>query len=148
MESENVQDLYWRIIRKQHHYYHRKLESLDLYPGQPQVLYQLHEDKGVVQSDLAHLVFVTPSTLATMLNRMEKRGFIRREPHNRDGRKKNVFLTPRGRESRCLFGEFIEETNRLFFMGIGGEEKKVMKSVFLKMLNNLDAMERIREEET
>jgi DNA-binding MarR family transcriptional regulator len=64
------------------------------------VLTLLAEEDGVTQRDLVAQAFSDANTIGEMLARLEKKQFVRRERHPRDGRARCVFLTPRGRRKQ------------------------------------------------
>lgn len=58
----------------------------------------LAEEDGISQRDLVERVFSDPNTIRAMLVLLEKQGLVERDQHPNDGRKRNVTLTPKGRE--------------------------------------------------
>ena len=77
---------------------HHLFETLGLYRGQPPVLFELWEQEGLTQKELAVRLGVTPATITKMLQRMEKAGFIQRKQDSGDQRISRVYLT----EAGCL----------------------------------------------
>lgn len=61
-----------------------------------EVLAAVHEKPGLSQSDVVDATGIDRSTLADMMNRMEKRGWVTRTPSNLDARANSVTLTPVG----------------------------------------------------
>jgi DNA-binding MarR family transcriptional regulator len=64
------------------------------------VLTLLAEKDGVTQRDLVEQASSDANTIGEMLTRLEKKQFVRRERHPKDGRARCVFLTPRGRKTQ------------------------------------------------
>jgi DNA-binding MarR family transcriptional regulator len=64
------------------------------------VLTLLAEEDGVTQRDLVEQAFSDANTIGEMLTRLEKKQFVRREPHPNDGRARCVFLTRKGRKTQ------------------------------------------------
>jgi DNA-binding MarR family transcriptional regulator len=62
------------------------------------VLTLLADEDGVTQRDLVEQAFSDANTIGEMLTRLEKKQFVRRERHPKDGRARCVFLTPKGRK--------------------------------------------------
>ena len=62
------------------------------------LLMLLAEEDGISQRDLVERAFSDPNTVRAMLVLLEKRGLVVREKHPKDGRKRNVTLTPEGRK--------------------------------------------------
>ena len=62
------------------------------------LLMLLAEEDGISQRDLVERAFSDPNTIRAMLVLLEKRGLVERDQHPKDGRKRNVILTDKGRE--------------------------------------------------
>ena len=90
------------------------LEGLGLYRGQPPLLRALWEQEGLTQADLAERLKVTPATITRMLQRMERAGFLARQPDASDQRISRVYLTDAGRaiqsEAEAIFRQMEAET--------------------------------------
>ena len=71
----------------------RRVKALGLTRSQWWVLNHLFRNDGVTQSELADILEVKKATLGRLLDRMEQKGWIRREGHAGDRRAKRVFLT-------------------------------------------------------
>ena len=79
----------------------RLLRDLGLAPGQELLLLQLWDRDGCSQADLVERLGIDPSTVTKMLQRLERDGWVRREPSPDDGRVTLVALTPAGRDLRA-----------------------------------------------
>ena len=73
--------------------------EIDITLRQFAVLAAVAEQEGCSQSDLVKSTGIDRSTLADMMQRMERRGLISRQPAKLDGRAKAVHLTDEGRSS-------------------------------------------------
>jgi DNA-binding MarR family transcriptional regulator len=62
------------------------LDAIGIYRGQPPVLYVLHEQEGLTQSELAARLEVAPATVTKMLQRLERAGFVQRQTDAADQR--------------------------------------------------------------
>ena len=71
----------------------RRVKSLGLTRSQWWVLNHLFRNDGATQSELADILEIEKATLGRLLDRMETKGWIRREGHAADRRIKRVFLT-------------------------------------------------------
>jgi DNA-binding MarR family transcriptional regulator len=58
----------------------------------------LADEDGITQRELVEKAFSDANTIGEMLTRLEKKQFVRRERHPKDGRARCVFLTPKGRK--------------------------------------------------
>jgi MarR family transcriptional regulator, organic hydroperoxide resistance regulator len=73
------------------------LRELGLAPGQELLLLQLWDRDRCSQADLVARLGLDPSTVTKMLQRLERDGWVGREPSPRDRRVMVVTLTPAGR---------------------------------------------------
>lgn len=71
----------------------RRVKALGLTRSQWWVLNHLFRNDGVTQSELADMLEIEKATLGRLLDRMEQKGWVRRENHAGDRRAKRVFLT-------------------------------------------------------
>ena len=60
------------------------LSALGLYPGQEMVLFQLWNEEGLTQSQLADALCVEPPTVSKALQRLEQAGFVERRQDAED----------------------------------------------------------------
>lgn len=56
-----------------------------------------HEGEGLTQSELTRSMASDPNTIASLAERMEKNGLLRREKHEKDRRANRLRLTPAGK---------------------------------------------------
>jgi MarR family transcriptional regulator, organic hydroperoxide resistance regulator len=73
------------------------LRELGLAPGQELLLLQLWDRDRCSQADLVERLGLDPSTVTKMLQRLERDGWVGREPSPSDHRVMVVTLTPAGR---------------------------------------------------
>ncbi len=74
------------------------LAELGLHPGQDLLLSQLWRADGITQAELVSLIGVERPTVTKALQRLERAGYLRREPG--PGRSRTVRLTAAGRALR------------------------------------------------
>lgn len=116
------------------------LDAIGIYRGQPPVLYVLHEQEGLTQSDLAARLEVAPATVTKMLQRLERAGFVQRHTDSEDQRVSRVFLTDAG---RAIQGEVVAALGRLAaetFDGFTIEERVVLRRLMIDMRENLSGV--------
>ena len=75
-----------------------RLKEVGLAIGQDELLVSLDEHDGATVSALAELIFVRPSTVSKMLDRLAAKGLVRRDRPEGDQRRTVVYMTPEGRE--------------------------------------------------
>jgi DNA-binding MarR family transcriptional regulator len=99
----------------------------------------LWQENGATQKRLAQLNNVTEPTAVTMLRAMDRLGLIDRVRNERDRRKVNVFLTPKG---EALKGELMPRAHRINAVageGISPEDLATCLRVLKQMSDNLAA---------
>jgi len=99
------------------------------------VMRAIAEHPGIEQVALTEVAVSTKATLAEMLNRMEMRGLVRREPDPQDKRRRFVFLTAEGNAllNNCLpVGAGVDDA----FLGkLSMQERKQLGELIRKMMD-------------
>lgn len=110
------------------------------FTGQQRVLAILGEEDGMIQSYLAEVLDLRPSSLAELLKKMEGSGdIIRRESEN-DKRIKRVYLTDAGRKKVNENADLKEtDYSETFFAGLSGEEQEAFSGYLRKIAGGWDA---------
>ena len=116
---------------------HQLLDALGLYRGQPPVLFALWEQEGLTHTELAERLRNTPSTVSKMLRRMERAGFVVRQPDAEDQRVSRVYLTEAGRAIRSDVQAVFRTTEAETFAGFTLEERVLLRRFLLQLLDNL-----------
>jgi DNA-binding MarR family transcriptional regulator len=73
----------------------------------------LAEEDAITQKELVRRSFSDANTITAMLRRLERRGLIRRAPHEHDGRASRVHLTDSGRSLQRQLNEAARELHLL-----------------------------------
>ena len=76
-------------------------EGLDLSPAQCQVLHLIEPEQPVPMGQLAETLSCDASNVTGLVDRLEKRGLVRRRPSSQDRRVKVIELTPAGARVRA-----------------------------------------------
>lgn len=81
--------------------FRRRIAHLGLTPDQFTALRTLLEGdaRGLTQRELARLMSSDPNTVASLLERMEKSGYVERHPHEKDRRAHRIKSLPKGRKT-------------------------------------------------
>jgi DNA-binding MarR family transcriptional regulator len=126
-----------QVCRLHHARAHTLLEELGLYRGQPPMLFALWEQEGATHGELAVRLHVKPATITKMITRMEKAGFVERRPDSEDQRVSRVYLTDAGRSIQDRVEQVWRTLEEEIFEGLGGEERDLLRRLFLQMRENL-----------
>jgi DNA-binding MarR family transcriptional regulator len=99
------------------------------------VLTLLAEEDGVTQRDLVKQAFSDANTIGEMLTRLEKKQFVRRQRHMKDGRARCVFLTPKGRKMQQQLWNSWEGPMQAVDNVFRARELEVIKSLLGRIPN-------------
>lgn len=98
------------------------------------------------QKELADLLHITPSAVATSLKSLEKGGYIHREPSADDARRNQVTLTEKGAEAVRACHRVLEDVAEQMLSGFSEQEREQLLSLRRRMLNNLQTNPEEKEE--
>lgn len=115
----------------------RRLESKGITRIQWIALYYLGINSDISQKDLALKMSVKDSSIARLLDRMERDNLVRREKSIVDRRITKVVLTDKGKEMREELLPEGEKFSNILLNGISEEELQVFDDVLCKMVKNI-----------
>ncbi len=116
--------------------YERLIAPLGLSVLEWYALRALYEEDGMSASHLACSVCRHPSSMTTLLDRMEEKHLLRREIDAEDRRSVRVFLTPEGRTCEARVRAAQQQIEQLLAGSITPEQMAVFRHV-LAVLQNL-----------
>ena len=118
----------------------RLYEQFGLAEGDFDVLATLrrHGDVSLTPGDLTRATMVTTGGMTKRLDRLEEKGWIRREEHPRDRRGKHIALTDEGREliDRTVAAHYENEARLL--ADLSPEERDQLAGLLRKLLLSID----------
>lgn len=106
--------------------------------GQLRVLAILEKEDGLIQSQLAEILDLRPSSLAELLKKMENSGDILRKEEEQDRRLKRVFLTDQGKGKIARVTGHGKGQSEDFFAGLTEEEKQQFAAYLEKIAAGWD----------
>ena len=110
-----------------------KLKLIDLSPPDAGILRLLRTDAGLSQQELAGRVRIHPSRLVALLDDLEKRGFVERQPNPDDRRVYSLHLTNAGAEALESIGKVAREHQDALLSALDKEERETLASLLLKV---------------
>ena len=116
----------------------RRVKSLGLTRSQGWVLNFLFRNDGTTQSDLAELLQIEKPTLGRLLDRLEVKGWVRREADATDRRVRRVFLTEEAEPALKAMRTAAAEVRRDALAGVSSEETEHFVDTLLAMKANLN----------
>ncbi len=136
-EPKTLDHLLAQVSRLHYQRAHEVFDKLGLYRGQPPMLFALWERDGQTHSELAQGLGIAPATTTKMIQRMEKAGFVQRQPDARDQRVSRVYLTEAGRTVRASLEAAWDQMDAENFSGLSQEERGLLHSYLLRVRANL-----------
>ena len=121
----------------------RRVKSLGLTRSQWWVLNHLFRNDGVTQSELADILEVKKATLGRLLDRMEQKGWIRREGHAGDRRAKRVFLTDEVEPAIKTMRAAAAEVRRDALSGLSSAQQDQFVDALLAIKGNLSRQDNV-----
>lgn len=142
-QFESLTHMMSHTMRLHRHTLHLLLQEkgIEVYPGQPPLLFRLSEEDGQSQKELAKKLRIKPATLTVMLTRMEKTGLVQRKPDERDQRISRVFLTEQGNQAIQAVKDTMQDLEHRSFEDFTPEEKLLLRRFLLHMHDNLKKIE-------
>ncbi len=107
----------------------------DGYKGIFVILAILAETDGLASGEIAKKMNVSTARVASALNTLEKKGFIKRERSQLDGRKVLIFLTESGREAVLKRINKIDAMVSPMLDNLTEDETATLFSLLYKLLN-------------
>lgn len=102
------------------------LEPFGITPGQYGVLRCIWEGGPTTPKEIARILRLENSTVSGVLDRMEKKGLIRRITDENDRRSVRVETTQEGAGMRDDVLQVIDELNDKVLGGLSAEERKIL----------------------
>ncbi len=109
------------------------LESFGITPGQYMVLKCLWDENGITVKHLADRLQLDSSTITGILDRLETKQLIARQPDKNDRRALNVVLTPQGKDLQEPVDQAIETANHKVLNCLDNEQAQNFKAILHKI---------------
>jgi len=103
-----------------------------------QHLRQLWDEEGLTQVELSRRIGIERASSTAVIDRLLRRGLIRRSRDGHDRRKILVFLTPRGAALRGRLWPCAIDTNRLAYAGLGSRDRRTLFRLLTAVVHNLN----------
>ena len=95
-------------------------------------------ERDVFQKDLEKHFNIRRSTATVMLQNLEQKGYLVREPVDSDARLKRIVLTDKAKEVNREIKKQIDAFNEELEQGITPEEKELFLQIADKIMKNLE----------
>ncbi|AKA70564.1 MarR family winged helix-turn-helix transcriptional regulator [Clostridium scatologenes] len=116
-----------------------KVKKLGLNSGQGRMIGYIyeHQDNGIIQKDLARAFQRTEASITSMLQGLEKKGYIERRIPKENERLKYIYVLPKGAELIEDFNKSVVEEEENIIASLTEQEKETLLALLLKVDRNL-----------
>ncbi len=97
-----------------------------------------HQDQGVIQKDLAEAFQRRGASITSMLQGLEKKGYIERKIPADNERQKKIYVLPKGAELIEAFNETFTDVEAELVHALTEEEKKTLLILLKKVNESID----------
>ena len=101
-------------------------------------IYDHSREQDVFQKDLEQRFSIRRSTATVMLQNLEQKGYLVREPVDSDARLKRIILTDKAKDVNREVRKQIDAFNEELEKGITPEEKEFFLQIADKIMKNLE----------
>ena len=142
-ETYDIDESYgWLMATAAQQLRHRLTEKfgetgLDISAEQWTVMLRLWNEDGISQQFLANRIRRSKVAVFKLIEGLEKKGLVIRKPHPDDGRSKQVFLTPAGKEIQGTMNRAAKENLAEAAQGVTENELEIFKDVLRRLIINM-----------
>ncbi|RGU93603.1 MarR family transcriptional regulator [Clostridium sp. AF15-17LB] len=126
-----------RLIHMSKFQAYKRLDDFDLKPSQAGILFVLSCNGKLSQRELAERIGITPPSMTVALRKMETRGYIEKEPDEKDQRIIRILLTEKGESCVEDIRTVMDEMEEVLYQNMTQEEKMLLRRLLLQMQENL-----------
>lgn len=136
MNDDSIYSILGEVIRLHFIRLHKVLEEVGLYPGQPRLLFLLHDCPGQTQKQLADKMNIKPSTINVMINRMVKCELLYKKSDKKDQRISRIYISQKGVEIHEKLYHIHDELEEECFANLTEDEKVKLKELLIQVRDN------------
>lgn len=140
MKEKQLMEKYDKLNRKMHRYFSSYFVRMKLTGIQALVLHYIiteSETRNIFPKDLEEFLEIKPSSVTSLINNLERNGYLRRESMADDGRYKKLVLTDKTIKIQDKIMNRIDDYMKSMFVGISDEDLKVFEKVIMQMTMNI-----------
>jgi len=130
-----------RLLKIAHIAMRRELEALTRQAGltatQWSALGVLYHFPGVTNADLETILSIERPSVTSLIQGMERKGWVVRREHPTDARSRQIFLTDEGKKLAEETLHFAETVDRKALRNFSGEEESLFRALLEKLIQDL-----------
>ncbi len=105
--------------------------------GQLPVMRYIRNNPGCTQKDVAEFMKVSPPSVAVMVKRMVRDGYVEKVADENDLRQNRLTITPAGEEMALRCQNIFTEVDKQVYAGFSDEELEQLSSYLNRLIDNL-----------
>jgi len=115
--------------------------DIEINSAQGRIMFALWQQDSVSINELAQKTQLKKSTLTSMLDRLEKMGYVRRQRSKKDRRKILIKRTNKDKTLESKYVELSQEMTKLFYDGFSEDDINRFENDLARILDNLTEFE-------
>ncbi len=115
--------------------------NIEINSAQGRIMFALWQADGISINELAQKTQLKKSTLTSMLDRLQKMGYVRRQRSTKDRRKILIKRTNKDKPLESKYVELSQEITKLFYKRFSKNEIDRFENNLAKILDNLTIFE-------
>ena len=119
-----------------------KQHNIEINSAQGRIMFVLWQNDGISINELAKRTHLKKSTLTSMLDRLQKMGYIKRQRSKKDRRKILIKRTEKDRSMEKKYIDVSEQMTRLYYKGFTKSQIVHFEKDLERILNNLTEFEK------
>ncbi|MBI1881721.1 MAG: MarR family transcriptional regulator [Chloroflexi bacterium] len=127
------------VSRTMKAHFQRALQAYGVHAGQQFILKCLWEEEGLAPGEIAERLGLETPTVSRAVQRMERAGFVQRQPDPADARLVRVYLTDSGRSLEQVINTVVEDATRQALADFSAEEQATLVALLRRLQRNLVA---------
>ena len=112
----------------------------DIAPSHGDILYILDKKGKLHLHDITKLSLKDKSTITSVINHLEKSGYVTKARDNKDKRLVNIEATEKARKIKPALNKISEKMNAKMFEGLSAEEKTLLFNLMARISHNVDKL--------
>src|SRR5262245_7360953 len=128
--------LFFRLWRASHTRTAEALESLGLTPALFSLLNFLGGRDGAIQQEIGSAMGIDPSTMVTLVDRLENAGLAKRRPRPEDRRAREVVITAKGRRVLERARRMAADVEAEVLQGLSAGERRQLVALLRRALSS------------
>lgn len=128
-----------QVTRAMKTHFQRALQAYGVHAGQQFILKCLWEEEGLAPGEIAERLGIETPTVSRAVQRMERAGFVQRQPDPNDARLVRVYLTETGRGLEHTINNVLAEATQQALVDFSAEEQTALLALLRRLQHNLEA---------